>query len=126
MGFQYRRRRSLGGGQHLNVSGSRRGAGVSVSQRVGPLTLNSRGRGSLRVAPGLSFRFGKRNSGASALIMLGIYLAIVFVQVLFVVLQAAFVLLVWLARWWYFSTQSLLDRRRERKAAGAAPPAIES
>jgi hypothetical protein len=31
-----------------------------VSQRIGRLTLNSRGGGSFRILPGLSFRFGRR------------------------------------------------------------------
>ena len=73
MGIQYRRSRSVAKGARVNVSGSKRGVGLSLSQRTGPLTLNSRGRGSLRVAPGLSFRFGKRNVGG-ALAMLGIAL----------------------------------------------------
>ena len=56
MGFVFRRSLSLGHGTRLNLS--KRGA--SVSKRVGPLSLNSRGGGSLRILPGLSFRFGRR------------------------------------------------------------------
>jgi hypothetical protein len=56
MGFVFRRSVSLGRGTRLNLS--KRGA--SVSKRLGRLTLNSRGRGSIRILPGLSFRFGKR------------------------------------------------------------------
>lgn len=56
MGFSFRRSFSLGKGRRLSVS--KRGA--SVSQRIGRLTLNSRGGGSIRIARGLSFRFGKR------------------------------------------------------------------
>ena len=56
MGFQYRRRKSLGHGTHVNLSKS----GASLSKKAGRLTLNSRGGGSFRIAPGLSFRFGKR------------------------------------------------------------------
>lgn len=56
MGLVYRKRKSLGAGSWLNVS--KRGA--SVSKKVGRVTLNSRGGGSIRIAPGLSFRFGKR------------------------------------------------------------------
>lgn len=55
MGFQYRKRIQTGKGTHVNLS-----KGVSVSKKVGRLTLNSRGGGSFRIAPGLSFRFGKR------------------------------------------------------------------
>jgi len=57
MGFVFNRRVRLGRGATVNIS--KRGA--SVSQRIGPLTVNSRGRGSIRTPiPGLSFRFGKR------------------------------------------------------------------
>lgn len=56
MGFQFRKSKSLGHGTRLNVS--KRGA--SVSKKVGRVTLNSHGGGSFRIAPGLSFRFGKR------------------------------------------------------------------
>jgi hypothetical protein len=44
------------GGTRVNLSKT----GASVSERVGPVTVNSRGRGSIRILPGLSFRFGKR------------------------------------------------------------------
>jgi Protein of unknown function (DUF4236) len=53
MGLVFRKTKSIGRGRRLNISKS----GASVSQRVGPLTLNSRGRGSIRLRPGLSFRF---------------------------------------------------------------------
>ena len=56
MGFQYRKRKRLGAGSSLNVSKS----GASMSGRIGRLTLNSRGGGSIRFGKGLSFRFGKR------------------------------------------------------------------
>jgi hypothetical protein len=63
VGFVFRKSKSLGGGARLNMSKR----GPSVSQKVGPLTVNSRGRGSVRVAPGLSFRFGgKKRKRASA------------------------------------------------------------
>lgn len=56
MGFRYQRRLRLGRGQSLNLS--KRGA--SVSKRAGRVTFNSRGGGSIRILPGLSFRFGRR------------------------------------------------------------------
>ena len=52
MGFSYRRQKRFGRNT-LNLS--KRGA--SVSRRAGRLTVNSRGRGSVRLAKGLSFRF---------------------------------------------------------------------
>jgi hypothetical protein len=53
MGLVFRKTKRLGRRSWLNLSRS----GASVSHRRGPLTLNSRGRGSVRIAPGLSFRF---------------------------------------------------------------------
>ena len=52
----FRKSFRLGRTGRLNLS--RRGA--SVSERIGRLTLNSRGGGSIRILPGLSFRFGRR------------------------------------------------------------------
>ncbi|OIQ85132.1 hypothetical protein GALL_330260 [mine drainage metagenome] len=54
MGLVFRRRVNLGRSAHLNVSKS----GVSASKRAGRVTVNSRGRVSVRVLPGLSFRLG--------------------------------------------------------------------
>jgi Protein of unknown function (DUF4236) len=53
MGFVFRRSLGLGRGRRVNLSRS----GASMSQRLGRVTLNSRGRGSVRLLPGLSFRF---------------------------------------------------------------------
>ena len=54
MGFYYRKRIRLGKNSWLNVSKR----GVSMSQRVGPMTINSRGRKSVRLGNGLSYRGG--------------------------------------------------------------------
>jgi hypothetical protein len=56
MGLVFRKSVRLGSNTRLNLS--KRGA--SVSERIGRLTLNSRGGGSFRILPGLSFRFGRR------------------------------------------------------------------
>lgn len=57
MGFIFRKRFTVRRGTSVNVS--KRGA--SVSQKMGRrVTINSRGGGSVRILPGLSFRFGKR------------------------------------------------------------------
>lgn len=56
MGFVFRRRVRLNRTAHLNLSKS----GVSASERAGRVTVNSHGRVSLRILPGLSFRFGSR------------------------------------------------------------------
>jgi hypothetical protein len=59
MGWIFRKRVQLGNGAALNVSKR----GVSVSKRVGPVTVNSRGRVTVRLAPGLSWRLGSGSSG---------------------------------------------------------------
>jgi hypothetical protein len=53
MGLIFRKRVRLGPSAGLNLS--RRGA--SISKRLGPVTLNTRGRGRIRIAKGISFRF---------------------------------------------------------------------
>lgn len=53
MAFTFQRRKKIAKGTNLNVSKS----GASVSKKKGPITVNSRGRGSVRVAKGVSFRF---------------------------------------------------------------------
>lgn len=52
MGLSYRYRKRVGRST-LNLSKS----GPSLSRRVGRLTVNSRGRGTVRIAKGLSFKF---------------------------------------------------------------------
>jgi hypothetical protein len=53
MGLLFRKRISLGRSTNLNLS--RRG--TSISKRVGRVSLSSRGRGTVRLAKGLSLRF---------------------------------------------------------------------
>lgn len=52
MGFVFRQRVTLGRSTRLNISGR----GVSASAKVGPVTFNTRGRATIRLAKGLSFR----------------------------------------------------------------------
>jgi hypothetical protein len=54
MGFIYRKRIRTGKKSWLNLSKS----GVSGSTRLGPLTFNSRGRTSVRLGNGISYRGG--------------------------------------------------------------------
>ena len=61
MGFQYRKRIRLGKNSWLNVSKS----GISGSQRIGPVTFNSRGRKSIRLGNGMSYR----TSGSGCAVM---------------------------------------------------------
>ena len=55
MGFSYRRRKSIGKTGAVNVSKT----GVSFSKRIVPFTFNSRGRVTVRMGKGLSYRAGK-------------------------------------------------------------------
>lgn len=56
MGLIWRKRVKLDDDTALNLSNS----GASVSKKVGRITVSSRGRVSIRILPGLSFRFGRR------------------------------------------------------------------
>jgi hypothetical protein len=55
MGLVYRRSRRLGRRSRINYGTG----GASVSYRLGTLTVNSRGRVSLRLGRGLSWRSGR-------------------------------------------------------------------
>ncbi|WIB65418.1 DUF4236 domain-containing protein [Curtobacterium sp. MCBD17_040] len=52
MGLIYRKTIRAGKNTRVNMSKS----GVSVTKKLGPVTINSRGHISIRLAPGLSFR----------------------------------------------------------------------
>ncbi len=54
MGIQYRKRVRTGRNSWMNVSKR----GVSFSARSGPFTFNSRGRTSVRLGKGLTYRGG--------------------------------------------------------------------
>lgn len=55
MGLYFRRRSRLGRRSWLNWSKS----GVSASVRRGPVTVNSRGRVTVRLGKGFGFRWGR-------------------------------------------------------------------
>ncbi|SDH49263.1 DUF4236 domain-containing protein [Microbacterium sp. 77mftsu3.1] len=52
MGLIFRRSIRAGRNSRVNISGT----GASVSHRAGPITINSRGRITIRLGKGLSFR----------------------------------------------------------------------
>ena len=52
MGFSFRKTRKIG--KNTRVTVSKRGA--SVSKKVGPLSISSRGNVSVRLGKGISFR----------------------------------------------------------------------
>lgn len=53
MGLVFSKRKKVGKNATMNLSKS----GVSISQKVGPLTINSRGKASIRLGNGLRFKF---------------------------------------------------------------------
>lgn len=53
MGLVWRKRARIGRSSWLNLSKS----GASMSRRAGRFTVSSRGRGSVRLGKGFSFRF---------------------------------------------------------------------
>jgi hypothetical protein len=53
MGLIYRKTKRVGRNSRLNISKS----GVSATTRLGPFTMNSRGRMTIRLGRGLSWRF---------------------------------------------------------------------
>jgi Protein of unknown function (DUF4236) len=65
MAFRYQKRIKTGKNSWLNLSKS----GVSGSAKVGPVTFNSRGRKTIRLGNGLSYRMGS-NSGCASMIAL--------------------------------------------------------
>lgn len=52
MGFVFSKRKKVGKNTAVNVSKS----GVSASRKMGPLTVNSRGKASVRLGKGLRFK----------------------------------------------------------------------
>jgi hypothetical protein len=128
VGLQYRTSRTVGRGTRINASGRR----LSVSQRVGPLTFNSRGSTSLRLAKGLSYRVGRKNSAAALAVagaVLAVSLMVWLARVVVVLLGRSCVVAVWCARWVWASTSAAIDRRGNAApahvpsaAAGSAAP----
>ena len=53
MGFKFRKTIKLGKNTKANISKS----GVSVTKKIGPITLNSKGKGSINFGKGLSYGF---------------------------------------------------------------------
>lgn len=87
VGIQYRRSARVGKNSRANVSMS----GVSLSRKAGPVTVNSRGRASIRLAPGWSFRLGKGTTGNAALVMLALSLVVLVVWLAWAAVRLVFV-----------------------------------
>jgi uncharacterized protein DUF4236 len=108
MSFRVQKRKRLAKNTNANISKS----GVSVSKKMGNVTVNSRGTGSVRIMPGFSYRFGKN----------AWYLALVFlaVAVLWFVVKLAFLLTVAAVRyllikpvvWGYRTIRNYLASRK--------------
>ena len=61
MGFRVRKQLRFGG-IRVNLSKS----GASLSTKVGPITVNSRGRQTVHLAPGVSYQVGTRRAARTA------------------------------------------------------------
>ena len=53
MGIRFRKTFKLGKNTKVNMSKS----GISVSKKIGPFTINSKGNGSVKLGKGLSYGF---------------------------------------------------------------------
>jgi hypothetical protein len=121
MGLQYRKSKALTKSTRANISRS----GVSLSKRVGPLTLNSRGRGSLRILPGLSFRFGKANP-AMAIVALSAVAVAALIRLTVLVLVSSTMLVWWLLKWAVLGTAALVGSALlRRQPDGPDDPATQ-
>lgn len=87
MGIQYRKSAKVTRNTRANVSMN----GASLSQRRGPVTFNSRGRASVRLMPGWSFRLGKNTTGGAALVMLALSLIVLVVWLAWAAVRVVFV-----------------------------------
>lgn len=56
MGISYRKRIKIGDGTFVNISKS----GISISQKVGKTTVNSRGTMTVNLGNGLTYRTSKK------------------------------------------------------------------
>jgi hypothetical protein len=93
MGFRIQRRLNVTRGMGLNISKS----GISPSLRNGFGSIGPKGFSIRTGIPGLNFRsgFGKNSGGAGVILMIMVALIPLFVNLLFVVAQVAFILAIW-------------------------------
>lgn len=95
MNVQYRKSHKVSKNTRANVSKS----GVSLSHKAGPVTVNSRGRASVRLAPGWSWRLGKGQTGPIALVLLCFSMVALFAWITWIVVKLS-VLMVYLPSRW--------------------------
>ena len=111
MALQFQKRKTLTKGTRANISKS----GVSLSHTKGPLTVSSRGRASIRLAPGFSWRLGKGQAGPVAAVMLAVSLVLLVAWLCWLLVK-----LTWLSVW--LPTRWLVGRFAARNAESAPPP----
>lgn len=95
MALQYQKRKALTKNTTANVSKS----GVSLSRRAGPVTVNTRGRSSVRLAPGFSYRLNKNQTGVMAVVMLALSLVALLAWLAWAVVRLAWLAIVLPTRW---------------------------
>lgn len=110
MSVQYRKSKRVAKNTRANVSKS----GLSLSHKAGPVTVNTRGRASVRLAPGWSWRLGKNQTGAVAVVMLAMSLAVLALWLTWMLVKFS-VLMVYLpARW---AVRTVAAKRGEAQTA---------
>lgn len=107
MALQYQKRKSVGKNTTANLSKS----GVSLSRRAGPVTVNTRGRSSVRLAPGFSYRLGKNQTGVAAAVMLAVSAVAFLGWLAWLVVKLAWLAVFLPSRW---AVRQVRDRDGER------------
>ena len=82
--------------------------GVSLSRKAGPLTVNTRGRASVRLMPGVSWRLGKNQTGSAALVMLAVSLCFLALWLCWALIRLSWLAVFLPTRW---GVRKLMERR---------------
>lgn len=95
MALQYQKRKSLTKNTSANLSKS----GLSLSRRAGPVTVNTRGRSSVRLAPGFSYRLNKNQTGVVGLVLLAFSLVALLAWLAWAAVRLAWLAVYLPSRW---------------------------
>jgi len=95
MALQISKRKTLSRNTRANLSKS----GVSLSRSAGPVTVSTRGRASVRLLPGVSWRVGKGQTGAVAAAMLAVSLCFLVLWLCWVAVRLSWLAVFLPSRW---------------------------
>lgn len=110
MALQFQKRKAVGRNTSANFSKS----GVSLSRSAGPVTVNTRGRSSVRLAPGFSYRLNKNQTGIAAVVMLALSAVMFLAWISWVCVK-----LLWLGI--YLPVRWAAQRASERRGENVTP-----